>query len=203
MELLLIRHALPQRVEGAVGPADPQLSEAGHAQAQRLADYLSTESLDAIYASPLRRARETAAPLLAGRDLEVRIEDGIAEYDRTSSNYVPIEELKAAGGEAWKRAISGPHGTNLSDFRERVFKGMAAIVDAHPGQKVAVVCHAGVIGTYLADVLGIVLTGPSFFTPNYTSISRVLVARSGNRGLFTMNETSHLRGTGLPIGIYG
>jgi 2,3-bisphosphoglycerate-dependent phosphoglycerate mutase len=199
----MIRHALPMRVEGAAGPADPQLSEVGHAQAARLADYLASESFDAVYASPLRRARETAAPLMAGRNFELSIEDGIAEFDRASSNYVPIEELKAAGGEAWKRAISGPHGTNLSEFRERVFRGMETIIDAHPGQKVAVVCHAGVIGTYLADVLGIVLTGPSFFTPNYTSISRVMVARSGNRGLVTMNETSHLRGTGLPMGLYG
>src|SRR5262249_23634637 len=56
MELLLIRHALPVRRELVEGPADPELSEAGLAQAERLADYLADETLHAIYVSPLRRA---------------------------------------------------------------------------------------------------------------------------------------------------
>ncbi len=65
MELLLIRHALPIRREFVDGPADPDLSLDGHAQAQHLATYLSSEHLDAIYASPLRRARQTAAVVAA------------------------------------------------------------------------------------------------------------------------------------------
>ena len=42
-----------------------------------------------------------------------------------------------------------------------------------------------------------------FFYPNYTSIHRVMAARSGQRQIVTVNETPHLRGTGLPIGLYG
>ena len=64
MELLLIRHGLPVRRELEIGAADPELSEAGHAQAGHLAEYLAAEApLDALYASTLNRARQTADPI--------------------------------------------------------------------------------------------------------------------------------------------
>src|SRR6476661_554032 len=64
MELLLIRHALPVRIEGEEGTAaDPELDELGHVQAQALADYLAGEPIDALYVSPMRRAVQTAEPV--------------------------------------------------------------------------------------------------------------------------------------------
>lgn len=68
MELLLIRHALPVRRELEDGIADPQLSPEGLAQADRLADYLSSEKIHAVYASPLQRAQQTAAPLALNQE---------------------------------------------------------------------------------------------------------------------------------------
>ncbi len=63
MDLLLIRHALPVRIEGGDGPADPELSDDGWRQAGALAAWLADDGIDAMVASPLRRAQETAAPL--------------------------------------------------------------------------------------------------------------------------------------------
>jgi probable phosphoglycerate mutase len=63
MELVLVRHGLPIRREVAEGPADPELSAEGHDQSARLAKYLATESIDAIYSSPMKRAMQTAEPL--------------------------------------------------------------------------------------------------------------------------------------------
>ena len=54
------------------------------------------EHLDAIYASPLRRARQTAEAVAARQSLDVQVSDGVAEWDRLSNEYIPIEELKAA-----------------------------------------------------------------------------------------------------------
>jgi 2,3-bisphosphoglycerate-dependent phosphoglycerate mutase len=89
VELLLIRHALPVRRELEIGAADPELSENGHAQAKHLAEYLAAEApLDALYASPLNRARQTAAPIAERFGLEVVLEDGVAEWDRYSNEYV-------------------------------------------------------------------------------------------------------------------
>ena len=45
-------------------------------------------------------------------------------------------------------------------------------------------------------------TPRGFFYPNYTSINRIAAARGGERSIVTLNETSHLRGTGLPIGVF-
>ena len=77
MELILVRHALPQRVDGPqgaggrAGPADPELSATGHEQARHLAEYLAQERIGAVYASPLRRAVQTAQPLAARRSVEI------------------------------------------------------------------------------------------------------------------------------------
>ena len=76
------------------------------------------------------------------------------------------------------------------------------MIDAHAGDTIIVVCHGGVINLVLARVLGIVNDGPGFFYPNYTSIHRVAASRSGVRSVVTINETSHLRHTGLPMGIF-
>ena len=204
MELLLIRHALPVRREVADGSADPELAEAGHRQAEHLAAYLSQEKLDAVYASPLRRARQTAAPLGSSQARPVVIVDGVAEYDRDSNEYVPMEELKASGDPRWHAMLAGEWPN--SDVPRHVWEAdvvrtVEGLVDAHPGQKIAVVCHGGVLSAYLGWVLK-VPDSQSFFYPNYTSIHRVAAARSGERSILTVNETAHLRGTGLPIGLY-
>lgn len=204
MELLLVRHALPVRRELVEGPADPELSADGRAQAEHLATYLSSEHLDAIYASPLRRAYETAAAIAAFHDLEVVLSDGVAEFDRLSPDYIPTEELKAANDPRYHAIISGQWDTEdetSDEFRARVVRTIEQLIDDHPGQRIVVVCHGGVINGYLCEVLG--LTNPrGFFYPNYTSINRVAAARGGTRSVVTINETPHLRGTGLPTGLF-
>ncbi len=76
MELLLVRHALPVRVDNSANgePADPGLSDLGWRQSSALADWLTgahpggapAERIDAVYASTRTRARQTAEPLAAG-----------------------------------------------------------------------------------------------------------------------------------------
>jgi probable phosphoglycerate mutase len=205
MELLLIRHALPIRRELTEGVADPELSEAGVAQALHLAEYLASEELHAVYASPLKRAQQTAATVAERFQLEVTLVDGVAEFDRNSSEYVPVEELKATNDPRWKELIDNRwdgRDETQEQFTDRVFNAMEAIIEAHTGHNVAVVCHGGVINSYLARILGTAETA-GFFYPNYTSIHRVVAARTGQRQIITINETAHLRGTGLPIGLYG
>jgi probable phosphoglycerate mutase len=190
MELLLIRHALPVRVdEGSVdGPADPQLSELGIGQAVALAEWLAEEKVDALYSSPMRRAMETAAPLAERLGLEVVVEDGVAEYDRDAASYIPVEELKAAGDPRWHQVPEQPE-----HFRGVVVEAVERIVATHPGQRVAIVCHGGVVNAYAAHVLGI--DDVLFFLPHYTSISRVMAASSGERSIASLNEAAHLRGS--------
>lgn len=191
---MLIRHARPEREQNPDGvPADPPLSALGREQAAALARWLAGESLGAVYASPLRRAHETAAPLLRDRALALRVEEGLAEYDRGESSYIPLEELKQLDPAAWRASASqGPYaGRDLSRFRETVARAVDAIARRHPGERVALVCHGGVINAWAAEVLG--LAGTIFFEPAYTSVSRFLVARDGPRSVKSLNETAHLR----------
>jgi probable phosphoglycerate mutase len=189
MELLLIRHALPVRVdEGSIdGPADPELAEVGRAQAVALAEWLAEEKVDALYASPMRRALETATPVSERLGLDVIVEEDVAEYDRDAASYIPIEELKAAGDPRWHQVPEQPE-----HFRGVVVGAIERIVAAHPGQRVAVVCHGGVVNAYAAHVLGI--DDVLFFLPHYTSISRIMAASSGERSISSLNEAAHLRG---------
>ena len=204
MELLLVRHALPIRREGGNGPANPELSSAGHEQAGHLAQYLASESLHAVYSSPLRRAQETAAPVATEQGVAILSSAGVAEWDQDSPDYVPVEELKAANDPRWHALLAGEWSSDESEaeFRERVITTLEELIAAHRGQRIAVVCHGGVINGYLAHVLGLAEFTRGFFYPNYTSIHRVAAASSGERSIVTINETAHLRGTGLPMGVF-
>lgn len=204
MELLLVRHALPVRRELVEGPADPELSADGRAQAEHLATYLSSEHLDAIYASPLRRAYQTADQIAAQHSVDVQVCDGVAEFDRLSPDYIPTEELKAANDPRYHAMINGEWDTDeetSDEFRSRVVRTIEELIEGHAGQRIAVVCHGGVINGYLCHVLGLIRPR-GFFYPNYTSINRIAASRDGTRSVVTINETSHLRGTGLPMGLF-
>ncbi len=194
MELLLIRHGRPVRIENADGPADPELDDEGREQARRLAGWLRHEQIDAVYTSPLRRARETAAPLAAVTGHEVVVDDELAEFDRDAHFYIHYEELKAAKDERWQQMLTGDWAeVDPATFQRVVVGAIERIVDAHPGQRVAVVCHGGVVNAYAAHLLK--LDYPLFFEPAYTSISRVQAARTGERSILSLNETGHLVGT--------
>lgn len=190
-----MRHARPHRIELVEGVADPGLDEVGVEQANRLADWLAGEpSVHAVYASPLRRARETATPIVDALGLTLRVDDGVSEWDADASSYIPVEELKADAHPAWEAMRDerwDDLGVDAVGFVRRVVGAVDAIAAAHAGERVAVVCHAGVVNAYTAAVLG--LERLLWFEPMYTSITRVLVNRDGRRSVFTLNEHAHLR----------
>ncbi len=188
MELFLIRHALPIRVDEGTnaGPADPALAPLGHRQSRALAEWLAEDRVDAIWSSPMRRALETAAPLADRLSLPVVVDDGLAEFDRDAASYIPLEELKAANDPRWMEVPEQPE-----HFRAVVVEAVERVVSAHPGQRVAIVCHGGVINAYAAHVLGI--EDPLFFLPTYTSVSRVFAASTGQRSIGSLNEAAHVR----------
>lgn len=198
-----MRHARPERIEQADGRADPTLTDVGRQQAERLADYLASESIEAIYSSPYARARETVAPLAERLSLPVTIVDDVAEWDRQSTEYLPVEELRAAG-DARLREVTSDVWRDLElmlPFRHRVVAAIDALIAAHPGGRIVVGCHAGVINVYLGEVLGLPVDRRGFHYPNYTSLHRVAASRSGVRTVVTVNETAHLRNSGLLDGL--
>ncbi len=113
MELILIRHGLPEKViRSDGGAADPNLSEQGHRQAAQVADYLKDEQIHRLYSSPMRRAVQTAEPISKTLDLLIEQRDGVAEYDQMPTNISPWSSLKRklrglvavnAGRHGWRR----------------------------------------------------------------------------------------------------
>lgn len=196
MDLLLIRHARPERVENAGGPANPRLSDHGRRQAEVLAGWLAAETVAAVYTSPLRRAVETAQPLAERLGQTAEVVDGVAEYDRYADAYVPIEELKAADDPRWREMTEGGYFANsdvtAEEFQATVVDAVDDIIAANPSSTAAVVCHGGVMNAYVGHVLG--LEEFMIFEPAYTGITRVRASSRGHRSLVSMNEHGHLRG---------
>jgi probable phosphoglycerate mutase len=189
-ELLLVRHGLP-----VAGVFDPELSPEGVIQAERLAPWLAHEGIDALYASPYRRARETAAPLERLTGLTAAVLDDLREWDTDVSHpYTPPEQINA--DDPRSVALSeGRYEDFVPDldwdaFRARATRAMNTMLDAHPGGRIAAVCHGGITNTYLATVLEI--PRMFWFHPGYTSVSRVRRMPGGRVVLHSVNEMAHM-----------
>jgi 2,3-bisphosphoglycerate-dependent phosphoglycerate mutase len=198
VDLLLIRHGLPERVEGADGPADPVLTQEGQRQSERLADWLAHERIDHLISSTLRRARETAAPVAERLGLDVELVQGLSEFDADADTYIPMEELRQTRDPRFFALVEGRwdelgSSVDPSAFADLVYTTIEDVIERFAGQRVAVVCHGGVINLYLGRILGV--DRHLWFEPGYTSVSRVVASRDGHRTIVTLNETAHLIAT--------
>jgi probable phosphoglycerate mutase len=198
MELIIVRHARPERDERAdgAGTADPPLCEVGRRQAEATAEFLAGETIDHIMASPMQRARATAEPLAKLLGLDVELHDGLKEADHYRTRYVPAEEMtmdddivKEFLGD--KFAMFGPLG-GFEPWRTSIVATFDHIVERNKGKRVAVFCHGMVIGTYLTTLIG--HGDPYVLTPDYCGIVRVRAASNGIRTTRSANETGHVRG---------
>lgn len=196
MEIVLVRHALPVRVDEAPGgaTADPGLAPRGLEQARRVVRALAGDEVTALYTSPAARARQTAQPLAEALGLDPVVEPGIAEFDSADRSYVPVEELRAAGDPRWLALARGDlysAGVDPVAFRARVVAAVEGLAARHPGGRAVLFTHAGTCNAYLGHLLG--QQRAIWFAPTYCSLSRVGAARDGRRGVISLNETGHVR----------
>jgi 2,3-bisphosphoglycerate-dependent phosphoglycerate mutase len=197
VRLVLVRHALPERVDVSADgtTADPELTPHGVLQAQRLVTALEPEldAVEALYVSPLARAAATMAPLAEKLGRTPVVDPDLTEFDAVSGQYVPIHEMAAADPATWERMRAGllPAYVDAAAFAERSARAFERIIAAHPGQAtVVVVGHAGVINVWLASLLG--LATPLTFPLDYVGITRVVAGRDGRRVVRSVNETGHV-----------
>ena len=161
MRLVLCRHAEPEAAaRGRVcGRVDVGLSPSGEAQADLLAASLASERPSALYASPIRRARETAERIAPVLGLEPRLDPRLRELDfgeLDGMTYEEVEERWPDLYETWMRApteVRFPGGESFADLKRRAIEAAAGLVAAHAGETVIVVAHAGVIRALLVDWL--------------------------------------------------
>lgn len=188
MELILIRHGLPHRDETT---SDPPLTEEGLEQSRKVAEWLAGEKIDAVYASTMHRARQTAEPLVALQGHELQLSDKIVEFDRNTGSYIPMEELKRTDYPRWKAMVDGGFEIDIDSFSNDVVTALEQVIADNKGKTVAVFCHGGVINVWTCHVLG--MAPRLFFEPHYTSIHRYLCAGTGQRNVVSLNERAHLR----------
>ena len=92
------------------GHADPPLNKRGRSQAQALAGELDGERFDAVYSSPLCRASETAAILVAARAVEVQLSDALREVDVGSWSGLTRTEVEERYPAGYRRWLEYGHG---------------------------------------------------------------------------------------------
>lgn len=141
------------------GHADPPLNDLGRAQARELADRLVHEPLAAVYASPLRRAYETAEIVAAARDLPLRSVPGIREVDVGSWSGLTRAEIEERFPVGYRRWLEFGHGWDdgetYQELGERVLPALLGLAEAHDGARVLAVTHGGPIRATVAYASGL------------------------------------------------
>jgi len=158
MHLYLVRHGQSHvnLEEWESGNTDEGLTELGRKQAQALAQWLINQplSIDTIYASSMRRARETAAAVAAAYHLPVRHDDRLREIGNNRWDHTawPNDQLPKEYADYWASERPFSPSTPLRDggetfihFRTRVGLFIEELVEKHRDQSVLAICHGGVI----------------------------------------------------------
>ena len=178
VRLYLVRHGQARADDGSYGHDTP-LSALGWRQAEAVAVALADVSLAAIYASPMRRARETAEPLARLTGLDVRLHDRLLEFE--IADWGPDAEDSQIDA-IWRAEHTGmPGGETLVAFAERVAAGCDDIVGPHAGEAIAIVSHSGTTDAILRWTMGIPPDSPwvhEFDLPN-AAIVELLVWPQG------------------------
>jgi probable phosphoglycerate mutase len=156
--LFLIRHAHHVLVGKALaGRSDVALSEEGRDQAHALAQRLAKTGIDALYTSPQRRARETAAPLAAKLGLEPKVDGALDEIDFGEWTGKRFDELeREPHWRVWceRRSVAQPPaGERFVDVERRVADALKRYSCVHPDARVALISHGDVIKAALAHVM--------------------------------------------------
>lgn len=189
MQLILIRHGEPDLSASSV---DPPLSEKGIRQAEETAARLSQEAIDALFTSPLLRARQTLEPLAKRIGLTPEVVEGVAEIDYWGGRYLSVEELRKAGGAAWESFLRDPVGTLGGDekaFRQTVTNAVRGLTQRGV-KRVAVATHGFPINVMLSELL--TMNGLTNFTPHHGSVTRLHADEAGNLRVLSINEMTHI-----------
>ena len=150
------RFIIVQHADKQGRPGDPGLSELGRTQAARVAGRLATAGLVGLYASPLRRARETAAPIARTVRLAVSIDERLTERMNWGG---PTSQSAEAFFAEWERTVADRDYVPSSGNSSRAAAARFAMFldDADRGHRagpIAVVSHGGVTIDLLRDLIG-------------------------------------------------
>lgn len=177
--VLFCRHGevRPDMVGSFLGRTDVPLSDLGRHQAEAIGAYLGEAPIDAVVVSPLKRALDTAAPLVRalGQKLEVRRDFREMDYGEWDGLHWPqIEEKDPAFSRQWQQdpqGLSCPGGESGQAFQDRVAAALDGLLQEFAGRQVALVSHAGVNRVILAELLGRRFVDAFVFVQDYGCVN--------------------------------
>jgi probable phosphomutase (TIGR03848 family) len=197
--VLLVRHGSTPTT-GKVLPgqaAGLHLADKGRAQAEVAAQRIAalTKAPTAVYASPLERTRETAAPIARALGLRVRTSPGLVEADvgdwteqRLSRLYKTKEWSRV---HRWPSGFRFPGGESFAEMSVRAMDAVLSLVADHPGQSIVAVSHADPIKAVVAAAAGIPLDLMQRLVISPCSVSALLFT-PGGPVVLSVNSTGTL-----------
>lgn len=197
MRLLIIRHGESEAdlLNVHEGRADFALTKVGHAQAEKLARWISDRfHIDRLYASPLRRARQTAACIARETGLEIQLADELMEFNngliagksreevRTKYPFIPDLPMHASVYEQESKL----------DFRFRTEYILSKIISENDADStIAVVSHGGTINQLYRAFLRLPVDSQMFWSTGDTGVHEWTVSGEMRR-IIRSNSLVHL-----------
>lgn len=198
----LVRHGETEwnRVGRAQGQSDPPLNQEGREQAEAVAARLAPVSFEAAYSSDLRRAAETAAPVMGRRDTPIVYRRDLREKSFGEWEGMTYEELQlrypAMLAELFdeRPAFAPPGGESDLELFARAAGAAAGIVGRHAGTdgNILVVSHGGTLRAMMVSMLGLPVESMWRIRLSNAGLSIVTTFDEGGATIDLLNDTSHL-----------
>ena len=198
----LVRHGETEwnRVGRAQGQADPPLNQEGREQAEAVAARLDTVVFEAAYSSDLRRAADTAAPVMRGRDMPIVYRRDLREKSFGEWEGMTYEELQlrypAMLEELFEErpSFAPPGGESDLELFARAAGAAARIAGRHAGTNgnILVVSHGGTLRAMMASTLGLPVESMWRLRLSNTGLSVITTFDEGGATIDLLNDTSHL-----------
>ena len=164
-EIFLVRHGETDfnkelRYQGHM---DVDLNQKGYLQAQKISKRLSTQKIDEVYSSDLKRAKNTAEVIVDPHNLKLNTRKGLREIDVGDWEGLTYDDLRKDYPDLIKKwydnpiSVSPPGGETLNEFEKRVVDCFHEIINQCQGEKIAIIAHGGTIRILLANLLEIPL----------------------------------------------
>ncbi|MBP7634668.1 histidine phosphatase family protein [Candidatus Ozemobacteraceae bacterium] len=203
VDFVFIRHGetawnLENRMQGH---QDSPLTEKGLMQAEALAERLSGENLDALYSSDLGRAWRTAVPIAARTGLELIAAPGWRERNLGIFEGIEISALPAtypadwAAFMTWDPSFRMTGGESSNNLHRRVRLAADELGRRHPGKRIGVVTHGGVLDMIMRIALDIPLDRKRTYSL-YNASLNTFTWHAGAWRLNTWGDIRHLETAG-------
>ena len=198
MKLLIIRHGESEAdiLDVHEGRADFNLTEKGHAQAQAMADYVKEHyTIQMIYASPLKRAFQTATHLSEATDIPIIIEEQLMEFNNgliAGLSWAEADEKYPLIQDLPVHASVYEQESKL-EFRYRAEYILSKILSENEDDStVAIVSHGGMINQLYQSFFKLPIQSGITVATSDTGIHEWMV-KGTERYVLRANHTAHLK----------